>query len=363
MYATGPQTLDFRRTSHFAAAALAVPMAVTSLLFAMARPAAATLVNYYTFDNASNLGEDSVGTRDLTRVDLGSGAATVAQQISVTDSLGLTRTNVLRTAGTTFTTDTTNGTYFTDDLGVSNVLPVFSVSLWARTDVADLPGFNGLFSTDEANNFQIDRGDNGANPDQLRLLGQSPVTIVSGDDVGEKGMAVDDWIHVAVTYDGTSSRFYVEGDLIGTVAANLGNEFQAINIASNRGENRLHDGDLDDVGIFTRTLSDAAVKSVVTLFEEPLLNYDLDEVNQLLEAFDSSTNEVTVDGTDWVLVTDGSISSPVGELTTVVKDGIPTLAINLGAGNGMAIAPVPEPGSGLMLGLGLFCLARRRRRS
>jgi len=336
--------------------------ALTATLLA-AQPASATLVNYYTFDNASNLGEDSVGTRDLTQVDLGSGAGTVAQIASVADGFGLTHSNVLRTAGTTFSgLDTADGTYFTDDLGVSNTLAQFTVSLWGRTDVADLPGFNGVFSNDNSNNLQIDRGDNGINPDRIRLNGQSGI-VISGDDVGEKGFDVNDWIHMAVTYDGASTRLYVEGDLIGTVAGNPGNQFQAINVGSNRAESRLHDGDLDEIGIFDRALDDAAVMSVVSLFEEPALNYELAEVEQLLQAFNSSAPSVTIDGVVWKLVDDGSLTSTPGQVVAGQVSGFPVFSIALdGSGNGFATPLVPEPSSFLLLAGGIGLLARRRRR-
>jgi hypothetical protein len=242
-----------------------MPISVAALLVPLlATVSPAALIHHYTFDAAS-LGADTgtVGGRTLSEQIRGSGG-TVSQVTSVTDINGLTRNGVLRikegNVATGADADTANGSWMEHDTGASTTLANFSVALWFRTDISDNAGFSSMFSNGPTNNFQIDNGTNGVTPDDIRLLGQSGVSINDPST-----FAVDTWTHLAVTYDGTDTRFYIDGSLFGTaLGANAGNEFREIRLGSNRGQSRLFDGDFDEFQIHNVALDANAINAIAT---------------------------------------------------------------------------------------------------
>lgn len=67
------------------------------------------------------------------------------------------------------------------------------------------------------------------------------------------------WYHVVGTYDGTTARIYVNGDLQGTQAASLVHYDNPVTISSTAGGERFIHGQIDEVLLYNRTLSDAEV--------------------------------------------------------------------------------------------------------
>lgn len=236
---------------------------------ALGHAASADLIHHYTFDNGASVGADTgtIGGRNLTEKTRGTGG-TVSQIASVTDSNGLTRNGVIRITGESPTTgdnDTTNGSWMEHDAGTSTTLANFTVALWYRTDIADNAGFSSMFSNGpgSSNAFQLDNGDNGVGPDEVRL---NPVGGANRRS-DTSTFATNTWIHVALTYDGSVAKMYVNGAQVGAdINANPGNEFQEIRIASNRGQSRLFDGDFDDLQVHNVALS---AQDVAALVPEP----------------------------------------------------------------------------------------------
>ena len=76
---------------------------------------------------------------------------------------------------------------------------------------------------------------------------------------------IDKWYHVAMVIDGTARRFYVNGDLVGTVTGYplIGPNFSPLEIGRDFfGATELHQGFLDDIRIYNKVLSDQEVKAL-----------------------------------------------------------------------------------------------------
>ena len=71
------------------------------------------------------------------------------------------------------------------------------------------------------------------------------------------------WYHVVGTYDGTTARIYVNGELEGTKPASLIHYDTPIKIGTSQINERFFDGQIDEVTIYDRTLS---VEEIDTLY-------------------------------------------------------------------------------------------------
>jgi len=193
---------------------------------------------------------------------------------------------------------------------------------------------------------------------------------IDGNSTGLHGTAIGlaQWHHLAIAYDSTTGNVdhFVDGALAGSATVGAGGiTYDANNdviFGMNASTSERVDGLVDDTGMFGDALNLAEVNAIISLGLEPTLQYELSEVDQLLEAFRNSTPEVTIGNLDWSLITDGSIGGAPGQLSSTIVNGLPSLAINLGGGNGLAIVPVPEPSSLLLCSLALVPAARRLRR-
>ena len=80
-------------------------------------------------------------------------------------------------------------------------------------------------------------------------------------------LELDEWQHVAASYDGDTARGYVNGELLGETA--LGINFEGtndFNITIGASENRANysfSGNIDEVVVYNRALSDAEVEQVM----------------------------------------------------------------------------------------------------
>jgi hypothetical protein len=79
------------------------------------------------------------------------------------------------------------------------------------------------------------------------------------------GVPESDWVHFAVTYDGSSMRFYFNGSLVSDQSATgLINQgaYDSLYIGGNYGHGELWSGRLDDIRIYDRALSSSDVIEV-----------------------------------------------------------------------------------------------------
>jgi len=304
----------------------------------------ANLVSYWPFEGNA---QDPVGGRNGTLV----GNATFS-----TNTPGFDTTNSLDLDG--------SGDRVTYDVtGVDSLSGAYTVALWVN--VRTIGGAETFFGTRGPTDTSFDAKYRAADIHGDIGTGSAWIT-TAADSVGVTP-PIGSWDHVAYSVDSTGYDIYFNGNPVGSGSFSAvpllfdANHDIAIGAFRSTGGEDL-DGLIDDVGVFDRALSAGEALAIVNLANEPTLQYDLGEVDQLLAAFNQSTPQVTVDGTEWRLVTDGSIGGNPGDITSTFVHGLPALALNLGGGNGMAIVPVPEPSTGILLLLAGSVLVRSRKR-
>ena len=116
------------------------------------------------------------------------------------------------------------------------------------------------------------------------------------------------WSHVAATYDGATTRLYVNGDEVGNAAgpASIATNSLSLGIgADSVGDSGL-DGSMDDVRLYDRALSPTEIA-------------DLAAVNTVPLASDSSMFVLTDTPTDGILVASDGDSDPL--TFSIVDDG------------------------------------------
>jgi len=246
----------------------------------------------------------------------------------------------------------------------------FTVALWVQRDGVNQGGGNdGLFVfRDPANGNKRISGWVASDDDIWGRLHQSSGGSVNLPQVpatsGGAELIDDQWMHVVYRGDGSTYEVFLDGASTVTGVAYNGTVEPVTLLDIGRQGGESWRGRLDDFGAFSTALTDVEIESIHSLATEPTLQYDLGEATTLLDAFAQSLPEVTVDNVTWSLVSDGSLTGNVGELSTSFIGGLPALSLNLGGGNGLAVQPVPEPSTGMLLlgGIGVL-VARRRRRS
>lgn len=76
---------------------------------------------------------------------------------------------------------------------------------------------------------------------------------------GTTTLSNDTWYHVAVTYDGTNIRFYLNGSLESTSARTLATTATETNIGRSSGGSEFFLGLIDELGIWDKMLTNAEV--------------------------------------------------------------------------------------------------------
>jgi hypothetical protein len=236
-------------TSHKAARAL-----IAALPLIVAASAEAALIHHYDFSSAADLLKDSVGTRDLVELDDNGGGVSPAFVSSVTAGNG-TRSGVVRFAGNLNTNDPFS--YLENDDGAFT-LAQFTVAYWARTDAGNQGGFKGLFTSGNSGEMQFDN-QNGV------YRGITDAGTINFTDL----VPDNQWDHIALTYDGTNTRWYYNGtEVAGSpVAANPDNTFQLIRLGANRNLDNAFNGDMDDFRLYNNALTAGEIASLAVIPE------------------------------------------------------------------------------------------------
>jgi len=117
----------------------------------------------------------------------------------------------------------------------AEIFTAFTVALWVKADTLGQPDHTSPFSghTPNTAGFQIEV--NGENPGQYNIV---PSGLLFGT-------VTTDWVHLAVTSEGTSANLYYNGSWIrsGTLNDTIFNQFA---ISLNRNGNRWFAGIIDD---------------------------------------------------------------------------------------------------------------------
>ncbi len=179
------------------------------------------------------------------------------------------------------------------------------------------------------------------------------------------------WHHVAATLpaggNGASVTLYIDGVAASIDMTNTSNPLNTVAGALVRVgldlSNRAFDGEIDDVGIFSRAMTDNEIAAIYNLAQEASLNYDLGDADAVLDVFNNG-GEAEIGDLIWRQTS--SLSQTEGDVVAV-GDGF---SLQLDAsGNGVIGAPavVPEPASIViwsLIGLGLagFGYYRNRRK-
>ncbi|MFB5601048.1 MAG: LamG-like jellyroll fold domain-containing protein, partial [Nitrososphaeraceae archaeon] len=166
---------------------------------------------------------------------------------------------------------TATGTNFVDEASRSDLrLSQFTVATWFKTSVPSFPdegvmvnkGGLGSESTGGNQNYGIWFLSNGRIQGGYETSGGSNRYVTTSNTYND-----DQWHHGVVTYDGSTVRLYIDGTQIGTRSStttpdNNGN--QPLRIAENAqsiGEDS-YVGQLDEVGVWNRALSNTEINSL-----------------------------------------------------------------------------------------------------
>ena len=135
--------------------------------------------------------------------------------------------------------------------------PFSTVSLWVKTDSLAQAGWLGLFNNNSSgSDFQFDV--DGSDPGFYRYSG------VGG--TGLLGPVKNDWVHLAMTCDGTQTRIHYNGLFVMSidVANTLYGQF-AMGVSRNM--TTTFAGQIDDVRVYNRALSDAEIAGLAGVTE------------------------------------------------------------------------------------------------
>ncbi|UCH70806.1 MAG: LamG domain-containing protein, partial [Candidatus Bathyarchaeota archaeon] len=166
-------------------------------------------------------------------------------------------TSVLHTTGIIDGALTFNGsTDYVDLSGLGSTLEVenISVSVWAKPDSVTGP-INWILGNGAQ--FRLGFGDDTVRF-WIREQGRGSSNLVSGGSV-----SAGKWYHIVGTYDGTYQKLYVNGSLVASEQPGLdvldnGSDNFAIGKAYKTSK-EYFDGNVDDVRIFSRALSEEAI--------------------------------------------------------------------------------------------------------
>lgn len=202
------------------------------------------LVAYWNFENGSTLGNPLYGSLNLTNN--GSPAYTATGGNNSSKGLSLNGSSYLEASS------------YPSSLNGNNA---YTIAAWFKTTQGGNGGILGYGSTGTC------LGNN------LRISSSTTfLTYWYGCDYGSNAVPnfVNSWHHVAVTYDGTTHKFYYDGAFLnsgtGNVRATTGNRFYLGKTV----DDIPFSGVLDDVAIYTRALTAADV----TDLKNGLLNFN-----------------------------------------------------------------------------------------
>lgn len=147
-------------------------------------------------------------------------------------------------------------------------LAAYSVSLWVKVSNVNTTGYAGLFNNNSTgSDMQLDT--DGGNPGVYQYRGDSIVTMST---------VSLNWVHLTASYDGATTKLYMNGGLVGETAGGGGNVFGQLQLGVNRTLNIYFSGTIDDLMVWDRALSasDAAeISGGVSSYSDYMTQYNL----------------------------------------------------------------------------------------
>jgi hypothetical protein len=228
-----------------------------------------------------------------------------------------------------------------------------TVSAWIRTNDANNPGSQAIFHSTQYTNgtphFLLEYG-------RDNTVTGLVIDIRTGEiklNGGNSPIHENTWYHVAFSYDRSlqNLRLYINGIEVGNTGTSSAVDLNLNNMVIGSGFNRPFNGLIDDLGVWSETLSANKVKGIHSFAMNSTLNYGQFDVARLygLTVGQSTT---TTDNAVWDYAT-GLTGNP-GELQAL---GGGLFAMNLGGGTGVQM--VPEPSSSILILVGLVGIAMR----
>ena len=127
-----------------------------------------------------------------------------------------------------------------------NDLTAYTVGLWVKADSAGQTNYTSVLNNNSSgSDFQLEA--DGTNYDYTGIGG-----------AGVFGAITTDWVHLAITCDGVSSRLYYNGSFV-TGVASADNDFGSLIIGANRASDQHFAGSVDEVRLYDYQLSDSAI--------------------------------------------------------------------------------------------------------
>jgi len=143
--------------------------------------------------------------------------------------------------------------FVTHELGQTETFPTFSVAFWVKADTLGQPNFASPFTGHYPNSagFQVDV--DGGNPGNYRINPNSGNQFAFGP-------VTTDWVHLALTGEGTSMNLYYNGELAGSnTLVDTDVVFNQFAIGVNRNRNWWFACTIDDLRFYDHVLSEAEI--------------------------------------------------------------------------------------------------------
>jgi hypothetical protein len=194
----------------------------------------------------------------------------------------------------------------------------------------------------------------------------SSTSVTGGGPVGD-----GTYRHVVYSMTSGEQKLYVDGELVGTTSIVDTPAFTTnppLTLGAWIGDGGSYStSTMDEFGFFDTTLSEGKAKALYFAAIQPELQYAVDEIDQLFEAYDTQS-EVQIGNLVWEFASTADLTAagllgPEGEITT--NDGSFGLLLDTAVG-GLIGQAVPEPASLLgwvLVGfVAIACRSRRTRR-